>query len=310
MSEPEERMFLVGDNPFLGISHLSQKRARDRRQESSSCQYAANLITASLENGANGFMFTVSEMALLILKELRKRKSVNMNLCAIVPYAYEYVKLAAQAGVSGIAKQLAKQMMLSGNVRTVTLGLKGLVRADPKILIDSYVNYELSRTGSSVGKRTSLRSLMLHQTVTDMALALNLKWFFESYVDLTSKNGVAPGFNTGNFAYLVKKCREWKIDLNEILIATPFNKAGFQMSPSKEECEEALKTLPKPTVIAISILAGGYLRPQEAIDYIAMLPNIRGVAVGVSNMTHVRETFGYLRKKLDNNPGFWPPISH
>jgi hypothetical protein len=59
-----------------------------------------------------------------------------------------------------------------------------------------------------------------------------------------------------------------------------------------------LAELPKPNVIAISILAAGYLSPSEAIDYLATLPNIKGVAVGVSKESHARETFKLLKEKL------------
>jgi len=112
------------------------------------------------------------------------------------------------------------------------------------------------------------------------------------------KAGITPGFNTGNFALLVEKFKEWDISLDDVVIAAPFNKVGFQMVPSKEECEKALAQLPKPNVLAISILAAGYLKPKEAIDYIASLPNIRGVAVGVSKERHANETFKLLREKL------------
>jgi hypothetical protein len=50
--------------------------------------------------------------------------------------------------------------------------------------------------------------------------------------------------------------------------------------------------------LAISVLAAGYLKPEEAIDYIAGLPNIKGIAVGVSKEKHAYETFRLLREKL------------
>jgi len=50
--------------------------------------------------------------------------------------------------------------------------------------------------------------------------------------------------------------------------------------------------------LAISILAAGYLKPEEAIDYITQLPNIKGVAVGVSKEKHANETFSLLKQKL------------
>jgi hypothetical protein len=162
----------------------------------------------------------------------------------------------------------------------------------------TYLSYEIYRIKSSAGKKADLQSVLLHQVITDMALALDLKWLFKSYADFMSKLKVAPGFNTGNFAYLAKKLDEWHIDLHKVTIAAPFNKVGFQMIPSKEECEKMLKSAPEPILIAISILAAGYLSPLEAIDYVATLPNLKGVAVGVSKESHARETFRLLKEKL------------
>jgi hypothetical protein len=88
------------------------------------------------------------------------------------------------------------------------------------------------------------------------------------------------------------------MNLEDVIIAAPFNKVGFQMVPSKENCEKALASLPRPNVLAISILAAGYLKPEEAVEYIAGLPNIKGVVVGVSKEKHAYETFRLLRDKL------------
>ncbi len=75
------------------------------------------------------------------------------------------------------------------------------------------------------------------------------------------------------------------------VIAAPFNAEGFQMCPSRAACEAALEELPDTDVIAFSILAAGHLGYTEAIDYVATLPRLRGVAVGVSKPEHARSTF-------------------
>lgn len=300
MSERREKALLVGDNPFHGISHLSQERSRVKGDLPTYPEHAANLVMTSLENGANGFMFSVSETTLSILRVIREREeSQPLSLYAIVPYAYEYVRLANQVGgIPGLARKFAKGIAKSGNMRAVAMGLKGVITADLISLMKAYLTYEISRIKSSAGKKADLRSVLLHQAITDIALALRLDWLFKSYVDFMLKLGITPGLNTGNFAYLVNKIREWNIDLSKITIAAPFNKVGFQMTPSRRECEKALKNVPEPTTIAISILAAGYLDPLEAINYIAVLPNIRGVAVGVSKEKHARETFKLLKQKL------------
>lgn len=295
------KALLVGDNPFHNISHLSQERIRIRGDALTRPKYAADLVMASLENGANGFMFSVSETTLPILSEIREKGEIErLSLYAIVPYAYGYVRLANQVGgVPGLARKLALEIVMSRNMRTIAAGLKGVLRADPVSLMKTYLTYEISRIRSAAGRQVNLESMLLHQVITDMALALNLDWFFESYVDFMSKLKVTPGFNTGNFAYLVEKFREWNINLRKVTIAPPFNKAGFQMNPSRRICEEALAKIPAPTVIAISILAAGYLSPTDAIQYIAALPNIRGVAVGISKESHALETFRLLRENLN-----------
>ena len=83
--------------------------------------------------------------------------------------------------------------------------------------------------------------------------------------------------------------------MSQILIAAPFNKVGFQMNPSKEECVKALAEVPESNVIAMSILASGYLKLPEAIAYVENLPKIRGVVVGVSKEKQAQETFSYLK---------------
>jgi hypothetical protein len=300
MSTDRKKIFLVGDNPFHGISHLSQEQARVRGNAMTYPEYAADLVATSLENGATGFMFSVSETTLSILKHLHEKNGDKRpELYALVPYAFEYVRLATQIGMSGLAKNFVKQITFSGNVRAIAMGLKGVTRMDPATLLKTYLLYEISRIKSAAGKQANLKSLFLHEVITDMGLALNLDWLFKSYVEFMLKLGITPGFDTRNFAYLVKKLDEWDISFRDVIIAAPFNKVGFQMDPSKAECEKALATIDEGNVIAISILAAGYLKPPEALGYIQSLPNIQGVAAGVSKEQHARETFRLFKNGLD-----------
>lgn len=297
MSHNERMTLLVGDNPFHGISHLSQERSRARDRRIDSVDYAAELVRISCENGADGFMFTVSETTLSILKTLRESGAIrNMELYAIVPYSYEYVRMATQTGgVSGLAKKIGKQIALSGNVRGILMGLKGIAFTDLGALLKTYVTYEVSRIKSAAGNEARLNSILLHEVVTEMALAYGLDWLFKGYIDFMINMGINPGFETRNFAFLVRKFKEWHIDFRDCVIATPFNKAGFQMNPSKTACEEALGSIADSKVVAMSVLAAGYIKPVDAFEYLRSLSNISGVVVGVSKESQARETFGLIR---------------
>lgn len=295
-------LLLVGDNPFHGISHLSQERSRTRGDTIGQADFAAGLVALAVKNGADGFMFTVSETTLSILEAIRNKGSTKtLRLYAIVPYAYEYVRLATQlGGISGLARKMAGKVILSMNMRAMASGVKGIIQMDPASLLKTYIFYEISRIRSKAGKQASLDSILLHEIITEMALTLDMDWLVRSYIDFMLKLGMKPGFETRNFAYLVKKFDEWNVDFGKVMIATPFNKVGFQMNPSKIACEEALASLSAKTVIAMSILAAGYVKVRDALDYVRGLPNVKGVVVGVSKESHARETFKILAEKTAN----------
>jgi hypothetical protein len=299
----EPMKFLVGDNPFHGISHLSQERARGRigLKNPNNVEEAAKLVKLSLQNGADGFMFSVSETTLSILTNICiDEGKFEPSLYAIVPYAYEYVRLAAQmGGVSGLAKRVTKQVITSANLKAAAFGLYGIINNfDLSSFLKAYILYEHSRIKSAAGKNACIKSILLHEIITEMALALNMDWLFKSYIKFMSGLEIQPGFETRNFAYLVGKFRDWQIDFGKVTIATPFNKVGFQMNPSKETCEKSLQIAADSEIIAMSVLAAGYLKPPEAIDYLRYLPNISGVVIGVSREQHAQETFKLLRKSL------------
>lgn len=288
---------LVGDNPFHGISHLSQERARLRPTPNAkdTADYAANLVKLSLENGADGFMFSVDEVTLSIIERLSKDYPEDVQLYAIAPYAYEYVRKSTQTGgVSGLAASLAKEMIFSRNIKVLASNLNGLAHFELSSLLESYVAYEISRIKAMSGKKMHLQSFMMHEIITDMALALNMKDLCKNYITFLEKRHIRAGFETRNFPYLVNKFDEWNIDFGKLTLTAAFNKVGFQMCPSQSECESALKRARDAEVIAMSVLAAGYLKPETAFDYITDLEGLSGMVIGVSKEQQAKETFKFF----------------
>ena len=286
----------MGDNPFHGISHLSQERVKNRSTSITDPNFAANLVATSIHNGANGFMFSVSDTTLSIINILSKNTTIEqVNLYPLVPYAYEYVRLATHAGgIPGLAKKMAKQIIKSRNATAAVFGLKGILTTNGMDLMKAYLAYEISRIKTSAHKKGIVRSVLLHEVVTDMCLALNIDSIFKTYIEFLQKRDIKPGFETRNFPFLIKKLDDWGIKPEDLLIAAPFNEIGFYMNPSKNECEAALATLHKPSVIAMSVLAAGYLKPSEAISYVDTLPNINAVVVGVSKEQQASQISQFL----------------
>ena len=292
----DKKILLVGDNPFHGVSHISQERAISRGGDPTDPSHAAQVVMSSIESGADGFMFTVSQTTLSILRVIDRRgPGVPLKLYALVPNVSEFVRSAAMAGgIPGLARNLAIEIVVSANVKAIANGVKGIATNDPAALLRGLLSYEVSRVKSAMGRGSTLVSILLHELVTDMALALDMDWLFRTHVSFARKLGLKPGFETRNFACLTAKLVEWRIDLTGVVIAAPFNSIGFQMCPSKKECEEALSKASQAEVIGFSILAAGYLGLPEALDYVSTLPRLAGVAVGVSTMQQASETFKLL----------------
>ena len=160
----EGKLLLVGDNPFHRISHLSQERARSRAVDPGNPKHAAMLIMEAQKNGANGFTFSISSTTLEILKELKERDAIgSLQLHPVVPYAFEYVRMASQLGIPGLAKKFSSELASSRNIRSLYWGLRGALRVDLVSVLKTYLSYEISRLRSATSRSTRLDSMLLHQ---------------------------------------------------------------------------------------------------------------------------------------------------
>ncbi|MGD0780767.1 MAG: hypothetical protein ABR954_08360 [Dehalococcoidales bacterium] len=293
-----KRLLLVGDNPFHGISHLSQERAIARGKNLTDPAYAAGLVNIALDNGAGGFMFSVSNTTLSILKSAcRGRKPGSIRLYAIVPYVFEFVRMAVtEGGILGLVKKVGADIITSVNIRAVSHGMKGVITNDPSSLLKAYLLYEETRIRRAAGKAGEISCIFLHEVLTDMAISLDMEWLFRTHIELMQKLGIKPGIHTHNLPSLVKKFRKWGIDTGKITLTTQFNSLGFGMTPSREECEVVLKDIPETEFIAYGVLASGYLTLLDAVNYLNSLPQLTGVAIGVSKEKHAEESFKILSK--------------
>ncbi len=294
-----DRLLLIGDNPFHGVSHFSQARARLRQAGITTPSRAVGVVAAAVESGANGFLFSVNETTLAILHTLRETRQMPERLYAIVPYSYGYVRSAiALGGIPGLARKVGWEIIGARNWSAMFAAASGAITGNPEALLRAYLTYEVGRLRVAAGARTTVASVLLHEVVTDMALALNMDWLFRAFVRSLHAVGVVPGFDTRNLPTLVQRLRTWGIEMDGLVFAAPFNAVGFQMSPSREACEQVLASLPGATVIAFSVLAGGYLSLPEAVEYAAGRARLDGVAIGVSSMEQARSTFALFRDAL------------
>jgi len=293
---------LIGDNPFIGVSHLSQVRARERL-ERLQIRQIIKVMQKAISCGASGYTFSTHPVNFEILKALREVETIggSFGLYPVLPYAEGYIRLSNEKGTIGLVREVLARLPLSGKAKLLVKGGLSAARFDAVRMLKAYVDMELTSYLAVKPREGKLRAVFLHDILTDLALSFGAEQLFDSFIQhVADKYDAKPGFVTRNFAKFTNFFQGHDLPLKEVAIMAPFNRAGFQMNPSREDCERSFRHLSAGEVIAISILASGYLGLEEAISYLKGLSRLSGVAIGISSEEHARDSFTRLRTELGN----------
>jgi len=235
---------------------------------------------------------------LQILAELKHSDALKkeVELYPVLPYAQGYVRLANEKGMSGLVNETLSKLPVLDRARTVIETGFSALRLDAIGLIKSYLDMELQPYLNVKPENSNIRSVLLHEVLTDLCLGLHNVRMLDAFAQhIREKYHANPGFVTYNLVRFVEVFRQAGLVLEDMTIMTPFNSIGYQMSQSRQSCEDCLSDLDEGDVIAMSIMAGGYSKLDDAVNYVSGLPKLSGVAAGVSSEEHARDTFSKLR---------------
>ena len=288
---------LLGDNPFIGVSHLAQERAREEVKELS-LERKKEVISAAVEAGATGFTFSTHDANLELIDYLAKTDRFlleRLNYYILTPYAFGYVRRATPRGMVGLVRDVLKSLVGKGSTLYV---LRTITTLDVRRLATLFIANEVKPYLYRI-PRERVKAILLHEVVTELLIAYDAIELAEVLRDyIKEKMRIGFGLETRNVARLL----EWldKHGLRVDYVMTPMNKIGYQMAPSKEEAEKAIVELSRRArIIAVNILASGALGIDDAIDYLkGFRDNMYAVAVGTSKPWRARENFSKLRGQL------------
>jgi len=255
-----------------------------------------DIIETAHSSGASGYTFSTHPTNLQVLKALQDTTLRSpFYLYPILPYAQAYVRLANEKGTRGLIEEMFSKLPVATKAKLLIDGGFSALKQDFLGMFRTYIDAELGAYLHVKPQSAVISAVLLHEVVTDLCLGLGDSRLFQTFVKHIRENYHAtPGFVTYNFPTLIKFLRESELDLN-VSIMAPFNSIGYQMSPSRESCENSLSELRETKIIAMSILAGGFLRLSDAASYLSRLPSLAAIAVGVSSREHARETFSQLQ---------------
>jgi len=282
---------LLGDNPFIGVSHLAHSKARE--DSKLGVETFAEVVIEAYRSGATGFTFSTHPTNLEIIRIVGERAPEVMKSLSyypLVPYGMAYVRRSNLTGLPGLGLEILKSSLQ----RLGRLGwvLRAGLKRDPSILLALRLEHDLEPFLDII-PRSRVRAVLIHEVLTEVLIAHDAPHVFEEFKKFfESALGVPVGLETRNVCKLVRFIERHGVKVPYVM--TPLNKLGYQMAPSRAEAEKCIEELSSTSkIIAINVLASGALTLREALEYIRRF-KIYAVAIGTSKPWRAREVFGLL----------------
>lgn len=286
---------ILGDNQFFGINHRSQEKAEEMLKRFGNIDNIFEVYDNAFECGVKAVMLNSNEKAMAICDRFRENKAKYGDIAwyPSIPYAYKYANMVNELGIfPAINEAIFKGNTTKGVLSMMAKGVTMAVTKDALKLMEMLIDVEYK-----MFRDLNVKVFFLQNIITDLILGYGIKEIFEHFCEyLRKKYKVTPGFVTLNMPYLKSKFEEWGIE--DVVICSSINAAGFNMHPSKEEYEKviAANDPTKYQLMAMNVLASGSISVKESFDYINSL-NIQSVVFGASSKNHIQSTVDAIHLK-------------
>jgi len=296
---------LLGANPISGVDHASNESARFR-SEGVTVPNILRMFRTAHECGVRGFTYSLGPRMLRLLPKISASQEFRaFNLYPLIPNLNRFRSQAGGRYAAGVLEAMVGSLSWGGKTKALLQGGWSYVTRNPRQAIRAAIDAELANVFESSGGSERVMGVFLPEFFTDAALALGLTSLLEEFVGYVRRRySLTAGLQTRNFPLLVDSYARERYSLAEVSVMTPFNPLGFQMCPSRTECEAALERAHCQSVVAVSVLAGGQLPAEQAASYIRSQHGVSSVAIGALRPAHIRETFNAFQS-FATEPG--PP---
>jgi hypothetical protein len=272
---------LFGDNQFFGVNHMSEDKAREQAVRFQDTSAVLAVLDSALDEGIRSFMCTTHERVGEICSHMRAHPERYREYVFLpcMPYAHKYNDAVAELGMIGTLRRFAPD----GATRAIVAG--GLTAAGRNIdsLVRLLVDAEMKMFH---GLNTPV--VFLQNVIVDFLTGLGFEEALRIFAEhVSDKYGAAPGFITMNMPYLVETLE--RLEIENPIVCSNINKIGFRMSGGVDEYERTLREK-RFRAVAMSVMASGAIPPEEAIRYVASLPNVESIVFGASTPSHIRQT--------------------
>jgi hypothetical protein len=278
---------LFGDNQFFAVNHISDEKSRAQSMRFKDDAAIISVLDQARAAGINTFMCTTHERIARICDHIRSNpvEYRDFKIFPCMPYAHKYANAVTELGIAGTLKQYVPGnffgSMLKGGAAVLTKDYIKIM----ELLVDAEMK---------MFKGIDTPVIFLQNVITDLLLGLRMTDIFVAFHSyIRKKYNAEAGFITMNMPLMLSVLK--KAGIENPVICSSINKAGFRMSGGKEIYEKTLAEN-KFRAIAMQVLGGGAINPKEAIEYVCKLPNIESILFGASSKGNIENTASLIRE--------------
>jgi hypothetical protein len=273
---------ILGHNQFIGISHISEERGREREKKFSKVENIYQVVEAASAVGFKNMIIETHPRMLEFLQYYEQAQTFDMNFYLQVPYVQAYIQTINQRGMKGFLSEMISRAGWGGTSNLALKSAFNFLKKDYLSIALSYLKLEIAPFSGF-----SVRALILHNTLTDLLMALEVSPVFSAF-DQYVKDDLKLDFGlaTWNFALTKRNLEQW--DVHPAFVMTPVNVTGFDMNPSQGEVETALKEY-SGDIIAMNILGGGAFPLAASSEYVSSFDSVTRCVLGASSKEHLRQ---------------------
>jgi hypothetical protein len=273
---------LFGDNQFFGVNHMSEEKARAQSIKFQKLDAILEVLDQAYAEGIRVFMCTTHERVGDICDHVRANphRYPELRFYPCMPYAHKYANAVTERGILDALRLLlpaegAIGALLQSGVSLASRDVDGLARM-------------LIAAEMKMFRGLSTPVIFLQNVVTDLLLGLGIDEAFRLFADIIEKEYAAEaGFITMNAPMLLGVLR--RNGFKNPIVCTTINSRGFRMPGGQQAYVDAFNTEPC-RIVAMSVLASGAVRADEAIHFLKGLPSVEAVVFGASSRANIEQT--------------------
>ena len=273
---------LFGDNQFFGVNHMSEEKARAQQMQFQHTSAIIDVLDAAYEEGVKTFMCTTHDRIAEICDHVRANpaKYEGFQFYPCMPYAHKYNNAVTEHGMLGALNQFLPD---DGLFKTALKGGMAVAKKDVEGLATILIDMEMK-----MFKGLSTPVIFLQNVVVDLLLGMGFYEAFKIFHDhVRAKYNAEVGFITMNMPMLLDALES--VGIENPIICSNINKIGFRMCGGFDKYVETMRDR-KVRAIAMSVFASGALKPDEAIEWVSKLPNLKSIVFGASSRRNIRST--------------------